>query len=290
MATEELPSVTRFRQFLQIKTVQPNPDYAKCAEFLVSQGNEIGLQSTVLEESWTHPPFAADRVQTEDGDFKIFARGSQDMKVTGSIFFLFILNIDAYDTQGTAIEKLLPVINELMELRNKNEAKVLEFDPKVRSYRSGEVTSINLTGLEGGKQPNVVPATYSVTFDIRISPTDDLEAFRSYLSNLAASNGVEMKILRPNETRTLTKIDRSNLFIRTFFENLESKNLEIVPIICPGNTDARYVRSKGIPAFGFNPMINTPLLAHNHDEYVLESQYLYGIDIYTDLIQSLANC
>ncbi|PWA02009.1 hypothetical protein BB558_001872 [Smittium angustum] len=114
---EEPASVTRFRQFFKIQTVHPKPDYTACAEFLVDQADEIGLESKlaqgkqivimklpgtdpslksimldshtdvvpVFEEFWTYPPFAATIVEQEYGDHKIYARGSQDMKVTGSM-------------------------------------------------------------------------------------------------------------------------------------------------------------------------------------------------------------
>ncbi|KAJ2843920.1 adenylate cyclase, partial [Coemansia brasiliensis] len=113
------PPVARFIEYLQIKTVQPQPDYAACQRFLERQAHELGLEfqsheyvagkpvvvltwrgtepqlpSIILnshtdvvpvsEEFWTHPPFEACRVPTADKrDFKIIARGSQDMKIVG---------------------------------------------------------------------------------------------------------------------------------------------------------------------------------------------------------------
>ncbi|OLY79022.1 Aminoacylase-1 [Smittium mucronatum] len=402
MTLSEPESVTRFRRFLQINTMHPNPDYYACAKFLVDQGAEIGLVTKTVEpvkgkpvvilklegespsekslllschtdvvpvfpEFWTHEPFAADRVQTDTGDFKIFARGSQDMKVTGSMYLEALrLIVDSgkklkrnvyvvfapdeeiggadgvkafvetddfkelnagFDLdeglpsadhrstvlyaertlsqvvftangntghgsqfiEGTAIEKLLPVINELMALREKEKIKLDALNDEGSNVRSGEVTSVNLTQIGGGKQPNVVPATYSVTFDIRVTPNIDLEEFRSWLRDLAAKNDVDMQILAPDEGRTITKLDRSNPFINTFLTVLESKEIQIEPIICPGATDARFVRLKGVPALGFNPMRHQKLLAHDHDEHVLESEYLYGIGIYQSLIEELAN-
>ncbi|OMJ26893.1 Aminoacylase-1 [Smittium culicis] len=402
MTVPQPQSVDRFRQFLRINTMHPTPDYYACAEFLVQQGKEIGLETKTVEpvkgkpvvilklegsepnekslllschtdvvpvfaEYWTHDPFSADRVETGNGDFRIYARGSQDMKVTGSlylealrlikssgkklrrnIFVVFapdeeiggtdgvkafvetedfrqlnagfdldegLLGADHRNTflyaertisqviftangntghgsqfiEGTAIEKLLPVINELMKLRDQEKAKLDALDDDGTNIKSGEVTSINLTHLEGGKQPNVVPATYSVTFDIRVTPNVDLEEFRSYLKNLADKNGVEMRLIQPDEGRTITKVDRSNPFIDTFLSVLEKRGVVPEPIICPGGTDARFIRLKGVPAFGFNPLRHHKILAHDHDEYVLESEYLYGIGVYQDLIEGLAN-
>ena len=45
----------------------------------------------------------------------------------------------------------------------------------------------------------------------------------------------------------------------------------------------------GIPVLGFSPMNETPILLHDHDEYLNENIYLKGIDIYTKIIQALSN-
>ncbi|OMJ21214.1 Aminoacylase-1 [Smittium culicis] len=383
--------------------MQPKPDYGKCAEFLIDQAKEIGLEHSIVEcvegkpfvimklegsdpsaksillsshtdvvpvfeERWSHPPFAAERVEMENGDYKIYARGAQDMKNTGSMYLEAMRNIKAsgkklkrnvyiifspdeeigsvdgvnkfVETQefndmnvgfdldeggglpapfsavfyaertncqlkftahgntghgsqfieGTAIEKLLPVINAMMERRAKEKAVMDSFEAASRLLRSGEVTSINLTQLEGGKQPNVVPATYSVTFDIRVSPNIDLAEFKKFVSDLAAENGVEVEYSRPHETTSKTPLDRSNIFIDTFFKSLDQQNFAYKPVVLPANTDARFIRQKNIPAFGFNPMQNTPILAHDHDEFIFESEYIKGIPVYTQLIQDLANC
>ena len=40
---------------------------------------------------------------------------------------------------------------------------------------------------------------------------------------------------------------------------------------------------------GFSPMPETPILLHDHDEYIEEKVFLQGIQIYTDIITNLAN-
>jgi hypothetical protein len=49
--------------------------------------------------------------------------------------------------------------------------------------------------------------------------------------------------------------------------------------IFPGGTDSRYLRQKGVPAFGFSPINNTPILLHDHNEFLNEKIFLKGIDI-----------
>lgn len=38
------------------------------------------------------------------------------------------------------------------------------------------------------------------------------------------------------------------------------------PEVNIGTTDARYFRQRGLPAIGFSPIANTPLLLHDHNE------------------------
>lgn len=60
-------------------------------------------------------------------------------------------------------------------------------------------------------------------------------------------------------------------------------------MICPGATDARFLRAKGIPALGFSPMNNTPILLHDNDEFVNEKIFLRGIEIYETVLQKLTS-
>ena len=54
------------------------------------------------------------------------------------------------------------------------------------------------------------------------------------------------------------------------------------PEIFPAATDCRYVREEGIPAFGFSPMANTPILLHDHNEVC---GYLsINVDVYLSIL------
>merc|ERR1719510_1089840 len=111
---DEHPSTTLFREYLRIKSVQPDPDYDSSIVFLERQAKRLGLDYhvtemvkgkpifimtwpgtepdlpsvllnshtdvvPVYEEHWKHDPFAA--VKEPNGD--IYARGTQDMKSVG---------------------------------------------------------------------------------------------------------------------------------------------------------------------------------------------------------------
>lgn len=109
--TEEDPAVTLFREYLRIKSVQPDPDYDSCLVFLRNQAQRLGLEHHTTEmvkgkpifvmtwpgtdpslpslllnshtdvvpvypECWKHDPFEA--IKEDNGD--IYGRGTQDMK------------------------------------------------------------------------------------------------------------------------------------------------------------------------------------------------------------------
>uniref|UniRef100_A0A452S4M8 N-acyl-aliphatic-L-amino acid amidohydrolase n=1 Tax=Ursus americanus TaxID=9643 RepID=A0A452S4M8_URSAM len=107
----EHPSVTLFRRYLRIRTVQPEPDYGAAVAFLEERGRQLGLGCQkvevapgrvvtiltwpgtnprlssillnshtdvvpVFKEHWSHDPFEA----FKDAEGYIYARGTQDMK------------------------------------------------------------------------------------------------------------------------------------------------------------------------------------------------------------------
>ncbi|KAJ8952137.1 hypothetical protein NQ318_018473 [Aromia moschata] len=56
---------------------------------------------------------------------------------------------------------------------------------------------------------------------------------------------------------------------------IRNRGLKLKPQVFPGGTDSRYVRSLGLPAIGFSPINNTPVLLHDHDEYLDELNSIY---------------
>ncbi|KAI9479758.1 adenylate cyclase [Coemansia sp. RSA 989] len=401
MTEQEASAVARFIEYLQIKTVQPHPDYASCQRFLERQARELGLEfqaheyvagkpvvvltwrgtapalpSIILnshtdvvpvsEEFWAHPPFGACRVPA-GSDFKIVARGAQDMKIVGHGYLEAVRRLQARgerlrrtlhavfvpdeeigghdgmarfvaspefaalnagfaldegmaSPQGplrvfygerapcwvrfvargnaghgsqfipdTAAEKLLPVISHLMEFRQEQLARLNE--PLAGGARRdlGDVTTTNLTMMNAGKQHNVVPECASVSFDIRMTPHTDYLQFKQRLQRLADASGVQLEIVQFWDDNSTTSTDPADIFWRAFEQAVEGQGFSIKKEIFPAATDSRYLRRAGIPALGVTPLCNTPILLHDHNEYVLESDVLRSIDFYTSVIAALAN-
>lgn len=64
-----------------------------------------------------------------------------------------------------------------------------------------------------------------------------------------------------------TPTDDSNPWWSVFKQAIASAGGKLAkPEILASTTDARYMRQQGIPALGFSPMTNTPILLHDHNE------------------------
>jgi aminoacylase len=53
--------------------------------------------------------------------------------------------------------------------------------------------------------------------------------------------------------------------------------------------DNPYIFKAGIPVIVFSPMPMTPVLLHDHDEFINEDIFLKGIETYMDVIENLIN-
>ncbi|XP_015521691.1 aminoacylase-1-like [Neodiprion virginianus] len=187
---------------------------------------------------------------------------------------------------NTAGEKIRIVIDKFMDFRAKEKAKLK--DPKVKL---GDVTSVNLTQLQGGIQTNVIPDQLVVAFDIRIAVTVDEKKFEDMVMGWCkeAGDDVHVKFEQKNEKIETTKVDSTNPFWVEFKKASDKLGVNLDIGIFPGATDSRFVRSVGIPAIGFSPMNNTPILLHDHNEYLNKDVFLRGVEIYTELIPAVAN-
>ncbi|KAL4239493.1 adenylate cyclase [Mactra antiquata] len=393
--TQEDRAVTRFREYLRIKTVHPNPDYDSAMAFLKKIAEELDLPYKILAmvpnkdifiltlegedpslpslllnshtdvvpvfpEEWKVDPFSAEKL--DNGD--IYARGSQDMKCVGIQYIeairklklqgrkfkrtihltfmpdeevgtdgmpLFVkdesfknLNVGFALDEGlanptnaftvfygervpwwvrvkchgnpghgsrfienTAAEKLRRIINSFLDYRGMEEKKLKSSG----CLKLGDVTTVNMTMLDGGIQFNVVPNEMSVGFDIRIAPTEDLVEFEEKIKTWCteAGEGVTYEFVHKNTDKTLTSTDKSDPWWNAFSTACESMGMVLETEIFPASTDGRYLREQGYPAIGFSPMNNTPILLHDHNEFLNEEVFLKGIDIYCKIIPALAD-
>jgi len=171
----------------------------------------------------------------------------------------------------------------------------------------GDFTTANVTMLSAGvadpaaPQFNVIPTVAEAGVDIRIPATVDLAAFARTLDEWCAVEGGgvtwaplgkvcgEGAAFVSNPTTPVEGPDAH--WFRVFSGALAAAGAKMhAPSIFPAATDSRWIRLMlGAPCLGFSPIRATPVLLHDHDEYVTVGGFLEGIELYEKLIPALAD-
>jgi aminoacylase len=204
----------------------------------------------------------------------------------------------------TAIEKLTGVLGEVFLFRSQ-QRKLLHptgecdhgCDHSV-AKKLGDVVTVNVTGIKGfvpgpafsdGFAVNCIPPEAIASLDIRIPPSVPLEDMESLLKKWTKEEGLSYQFYNRMPAHYVTAADDSNpwwVVLRNSFETLKRK---IEPEIFPAGTDSRYFRMGNLPCFGFSPIRNTPILLHDHNEYLEVKVFLEGIDVFERIVADLAN-
>ncbi|XP_065853387.1 uncharacterized protein [Euphorbia lathyris] len=196
---------------------------------------------------------------------------------------------------NSAMENLFKSIESVRRFR------ASQFDLLKAGFKAeGEVISVNMVFLKAGiPSPtgfvmNMQPSEAEAGFDIRIPPTADPESLERRIAEewAPASRNMTFEFKQKATLHDkfgkplLTKIDSSNPWWALLEEAVTKANGKLgKPEIFPAATDSRYFRDQGIPAIGFSPMANTPILLHDHNEFLNQGEYLRGIDMYTSIIK-----
>ena len=166
-----------------------------------------------------------------------------------------------------------------------------------RQMDLGDCTTMNLTFLRAGIQDraqyNVVPTVAEAGFDCRIPCTEDLAALEAKVAGWCAEAGASYEFMAGTDTgkheHSQSDVSPDSYWWRRFQAGAAAAGAPLhAPSIFSAATDSRWVRMLlGIPCFGFSPMRSTPILLHDHDEFIGVDTFLEGISIYEKLIVAL---
>jgi len=104
-----------------------------------------------------------------------------------------------------------------------------------------------------------------------------------------AGEGVTYSFLQNDPFGKETVHDDSSCWWKAFKSACDDFGVEIQTEIFPAATDSCFLRQAGFPAIGFSPIRNTPILLHDHNEFLNEAVFLEGIQCYCKVIFNLSN-
>ncbi len=172
--------------------------------------------------------------------------------------------------------------------------------------------TVQVTRLRAGESVNVVPATASATFDVRLLPDTVSAAFLERLKStmLQAANATpRIAVLHetppveasPVEGRWWQALARGLGGVETDGDKgagtaKNSTAPPLVPLFISGATDARYLRQIGIPTYGVSPFLYPPEVRrgiHGIDERVPVREFVQGVErmkrVVAELVEEMAS-
>ncbi|CAH2047488.1 unnamed protein product, partial [Iphiclides podalirius] len=275
----------------------------------------------VFEKSWKHPPFEAELV-----DGTLYGRGVQDMK---SVAIQYLEAVKRLKNKGIRLKRTLHLsfvpdeevggakgMGEFVKTEHFKRLKVdFALDEGIAcatdEYQvyNGErsIWHINVVcpgksghgslllpdncGVKGGIQENIVPEKITVSFDIRLALSENVEKFEETIKQWCkeAGAGVSYNFSQKDVYVPPTPVDASNPYWVAFKAAADKLGISLAARTFPGGTDSRYVRAAGAKALGFTPVNRTASALHEHDESLPVEQFLRGIEIYESILPAVAN-
>ena len=115
--------------------------------------------------------------------------------------------------------------------------------------------TISLTMLNAGFKVNVVPTVAEAGLDCRLLPGTDADAFMKRLRDLLGPGDFKIEyIQRPDDAPPSPTSGEAWDAIKRVVAS-DFKDARVVPWMTTGGTDSRVLRAKGVPAYGFVPVI-----------------------------------
>ena len=146
--------------------------------------------------------------------------------------------------------------------------------------------TISLTMLNAGFKVNVVPTTADASLDCRLLPGTDADAFLKGLREQLGKGDFTIEyIQRPDDAPPSPSSGEAWDAIKRVVTS-DFKDARVVPWMTTGGTDSRFIREKGVPAYGFVPVILAQgeiARVHGDDERLSVENLNVGIKATYDL-------
>jgi len=192
--------------------------------------------------------------------------------------------------ENAAISQATAVLDQALAYRAAQEQKMIE-----NNLTLGLVTTLNPTVFQAGVlhdgkySENVVPSTAMLVFDIRVTPSDTtgmpelIMSWAKSVYNCTVTPNPSLTVVIPQVNIT------ENVWWPVITSALESMNATYIADIFSAGSDGRFFLQRNYTVLGFSPLINTPVLLHDHNEFVNNKTLLNGVRIYEKIILNLAN-
>jgi acetylornithine deacetylase/succinyl-diaminopimelate desuccinylase-like protein len=170
---------------------------------------------------------------------------------------------------------------------NPDRASPQQIVDRYRSLRTLVSNTISATGLNTGIKHNVIPATASATLDCRLVPGYEHERFIDEVRKTIDDPKVEIEVAFASASPSSTP--ETELFgaIKDVCAEVMPE-AALLPRVTAGFTDSRTLRRRGVPSYGFVPMLIAPDEQggmHGNNERVSVENIRLGVEVLYKVVE-----
>ncbi len=170
-----------------------------------------------------------------------------------------------------------------------------ELEALIRSNAAQQAAfqnTLNITMIRSGIKANVIPAESTAVIDCRLLPGQDREDWRREVEAVVDDPRVEVRFYTDWGQDVPEPIAWDTELYRTIESVMKeaSEDAVVVPNLCTGGTDNRFLRAKGIPAYGFIPCLLSPEEAagfHGNDEFLTVENLNMGVELTYEIVRRM---
>lgn len=150
------------------------------------------------------------------------------------------------------------------------------------------VNTLNLTMIDSGIRPNVIPAKSEAVIDCRLLPGQLRDDWREQV--IAAIDDPRVSVdyyLPPQDQPEAVPWDTELFQVIQSVVTEAFEDALVVPGMTVGGTDNRFLRARGIPAYGFIPCLLSPEERagfHGNDEFLTIDNLNMGCELMFEIV------
>ncbi len=153
------------------------------------------------------------------------------------------------------------------------------------------VNTLNLTMLNAGIKANVIPAKSEAIIDCRLLPGQSKDDWMRQVRERIADERITVELYSPDQGEP-ERVPWDTELFRTINDVVKEamEDAVVVPGMTIGGTDNRFLRAKGIPAYGFIPCLLSPEERrgfHGNDEFMTVENFQMGCELMYEIVRRM---
>jgi acetylornithine deacetylase/succinyl-diaminopimelate desuccinylase-like protein len=155
------------------------------------------------------------------------------------------------------------------------------------------INTLNLTMLDAGIKANVIPAKSEAVIDCRLLPGQSKEDWIQQVRDRIADDRIAVELYSPDQGEP-ARVDWDTELFRTINAVVKEamEDAIVVPGMTVGGTDNRFLRERGIPAYGFIPCLLSPEERrgfHGNNEFLTVENLNMGCELMYEIVRRMVS-